>query len=318
MPQVSVLLPVYNGQDYLVETLNSVLSQSLRDIEIIAVDDGSTDATAAILQDWAAKDGRIRYVSKSNSGISDTLNIALAHAASPLVARIDADDVMEPMRLERQVAFLSEHPEACGTGSYYSLINETGRRCGEVRPLPGSVEELQAYLAGGGKLRYTHPTLLFKLDAARQAGGYRREFEPCEDVDLFLRMVEARAFIIIQPEFLTRYRVHAGSISTRSAARQHRMLGLVFANYDARRCGQDELSLAAFEHKLADAPLPARILDRADYWSEMLYRRHTQALMAGRVTRSRLMLMGAAALKPRRAFSRAMRVARRMVSARSP
>lgn len=313
LPRISVLLPVYNGERFLAETLRSVLDQTFRDIEIVAVDDGSTDSTAALLQAAARADERIRVIAKPNSGISETLNVALQHARSPLVARIDADDLMEPDRLRRQMDFLAAHPEIAGTGSYYTLINEAGEARGEIRPLPGSVEELHRYLAGGGQLRYTHPTLLFRRDAALSAGGYRRAFEPCEDVDLFLRMAEAGDYIIIQPEFLTRYRVHGGSISSRSAARQHVMLSLVYANYDARRHGRPERDLTTFEQEMAREPFWQRVRDRGAFWSEMLYRRHTKALMEDRKLVARLNLLAAAAFKPRRALGRAWRVVRRQI-----
>jgi glycosyltransferase involved in cell wall biosynthesis len=285
--------------------------QSLADIEIIALNDGSTDATAAILEKFSKQDGRLKVFHQQNSGISDSLNAALSFAQAPLVARIDSDDLMEPTRLERQLAFLSDHPDIAGCGSYFSLINKAGQVRGEIRPLPGSIAELHRYLAGGGQLRYTHPTLLFKRDAALSVGGYRREYEPCEDVDLFLRMAEAGQFIIIQPEFLTRYRVHGGSISSKSASRQHMMLNLVYANFNARRAGRTELDFPTFQRNLKYLPLRERTRYQAAFWSEMLFRRHTKNLMEGHKAAARLNLLAAAALKPRRALSRALRMLRK-------
>jgi glycosyltransferase involved in cell wall biosynthesis len=309
-PKISVLLPVFNGEEFLAETLASILVQSLHDIEIIAINDGSTDATAAILEKVSRQDGRLKVFHQKNCGISDSLNAALGFATAPLVARIDSDDLMEPTRLERQLAFIADHPDIAGCGSYFSLINKEGQVRGEIRPLPRSVEELHRYLAGGGQLRYTHPTLLYKRDAALGVGGYRREYEPCEDVDLFLRMTEAGQFIIIQPEFLTRYRVHGGSISSKSASQQHMMLNLVYANFNARLAHRAEIDFPTFQRNLAHAPLWERIHYKAGFWSEMLYRRHTKHLMEGHKAASRLNLLAAASLKPRRALSRALRMLR--------
>ena len=111
MPAVSVLMPCYNAAATLSEALDSLASQTLGDFEVVAVDDGSTDATGEILSAWAAQDSRVRVLSQTHQGIITALNAGLRLCHAPYIARMDADDRAFPERLERQAAYLDAHPE---------------------------------------------------------------------------------------------------------------------------------------------------------------------------------------------------------------
>src|SRR4051812_38318159 len=111
MSQVSVLMPVYNAGRYLAEAVDSVLTQSFRDFEFVIVDDGSTDGSAAMLDDYARQDSRVKLVRRPNTGIVGALNDGLRECRGEFVARMDADDVSLPERFEKQVAYLREHHE---------------------------------------------------------------------------------------------------------------------------------------------------------------------------------------------------------------
>ena len=102
-PAVSVLMPVYNAEAYLAEAVQSVLDQTWADFELIAVNDGSKDASGAILEDFARRDQRVRVISRPNTGIVGALNDAFAVARADLLARMDSDDLCMPARLEKQV-----------------------------------------------------------------------------------------------------------------------------------------------------------------------------------------------------------------------
>jgi len=110
MPKISILLPIYNAAQTLSQTLTSVLRQRFVDFEIIAINDGSQDETAQILDAFAKKDTRIQVIHTPHVGLIDTLNLGLAHARGPYIARFDADDVMHPSRLQQQYNFLQAHP----------------------------------------------------------------------------------------------------------------------------------------------------------------------------------------------------------------
>src|SRR5437867_5435169 len=110
-PKVTVLLPVRNGAAHLHQSLDSILSQTFSDLEMLVINDGSEDETPEILQTYAERDRRIRVVHQESAGLVKTLNRGLAEARTELVARQDADDLSEPTRIEKQVAYLQGHPE---------------------------------------------------------------------------------------------------------------------------------------------------------------------------------------------------------------
>ena len=125
-PRVSVALPVHNCERYVAEAIESILAQTFTDFEFLIVDDGSTDGTLPILNRFAARDSRIRVISRPNTGIVGALNEILGLARADLVARMDADDVALPVRFERQVRYLDEHPECVMVGSRVTIIDPDG------------------------------------------------------------------------------------------------------------------------------------------------------------------------------------------------
>src|SRR5262245_11551620 len=116
MPGISVILACYNTERYIASAVQSILAQTLGDFELILIDDGSTDSSSQICQDLAAKDSRIRLITRPNKGLTKTLNEGLSLATAPLIARMDADDLSLPTRFEKQVAYLSAHPECVCVG----------------------------------------------------------------------------------------------------------------------------------------------------------------------------------------------------------
>ena len=226
---VSVVIPAYNGAAYVAASLASVLQQTYRDFEVVVVDDGSTDATAEIVSGFAADDRRVRLFSKANSGISETLNFGLARAEAPLIARLDADDVMLPRRLERQVQAMSGHPDLVICGSDFDCIDGAGRVLSEVKPAPHDRAEYDRMVGQQAALAFTHPTVMFRKAAALEAGGYIRRYEPVEDMMLFSLMLRAGGYAMIVPEVLNQYRMHGTSISRNNIWKQ-----LVMAEYVRR------------------------------------------------------------------------------------
>src|SRR5438876_579999 len=111
MPRVAILLPCRDAAAHLPDAITSLTSQTLRDYEVIAVDDHSTDNTAELLHAWAARDARVRVLANNGTGLVAALVHALAEATAPMIARMDADDIAEPRRLELQHAFLTEHAD---------------------------------------------------------------------------------------------------------------------------------------------------------------------------------------------------------------
>jgi glycosyltransferase involved in cell wall biosynthesis len=303
-PGITVLLPVHNGRAHLVQALDSVLAQTLRHFTLLAIDDGSSDGSGEVLDSYAARDSRVTVLHKVNSGISDTLNLGLARAATPLVARMDADDVMRPERLARQAAFMAEHPELAFAGCYFDMIDGDGRVFRPCRPGPVNRRDLARMLARGVPITFTHPTVIYRREAVLAVGGYRRETEPCEDTDLFGRLITAGKLGLVQPESLMEYRVHGGSISARKVAIQFQMQCLVTANLYRRRRGLAELDLAAYRAAQGAAGWLARWHERRREWSAILLRQSLYDFADRRLLRCGLRITAAGLVRPATAAGR--------------
>jgi len=206
-----VLMPVYNGEPYLDASIGSILSQTFTDFEFIIVDDGSTDRSLQIIEQFQRRDARIRALSRPNTGIVGALNDGLAIAQGELIARMDADDVAYPPRLERQVAFLDVHPECVAVGAQVRCIDRDGNPVDSGYRVPFDHTEIHEHWhlqgIGGG---IPHPTAMLRCAAIRQIGGYRQLI--AEDHDLFVRIAEVGRLANL-PDVLLDYRIHPQGLS---------------------------------------------------------------------------------------------------------
>jgi glycosyltransferase involved in cell wall biosynthesis len=192
-PQVSVLLPCRNAASTLDEALASLADQTFRDFEIIAVDDGSTDETPALLDEWRKRDARVRVICTPPGGIVAALDTAAAHVRGEWLARMDADDIAMPKRLERQMAFLDAYPDlvACGTRVRYvpkDQVRDGARRYEQWINSVVSWEEIERDLFV--ECPIPHPSLVISRTVFERVGGYRDAGWP-EDYDLILRLWES-------------------------------------------------------------------------------------------------------------------------------
>lgn len=208
---VSILLPVHNAAAYLGLTLASLVWQTHTDFEVVAIDDGSSDSSGRILDDWASKDERFRVAHQKKCGLVETLNRAISLARSSLIARADADDIYHPERLERQIAYFASQPDVVLLGARTIKIDSRGRNLyHESQPLAHD-EILRTLVAGFGGV-IPHPVAMFRKSAALAVGGYRMEAQHCEDTDLWLRLSEVGRIANL-PQHLVKYRVHHSSVS---------------------------------------------------------------------------------------------------------
>jgi glycosyltransferase involved in cell wall biosynthesis len=193
-PLVSVLLPVRDAAATLPRCLRSLEAQTLEAHEVIAVDDGSTDASGRVLQEWAARDPRFRIVHTPPQGLVAALRTAAAHARAPLLARMDADDVCAPERLAAQAARLSHAPHLDIVASRVRLRHSSGRAPGGMRRYVAWQNTLLEHEAIAGDLwvesPLVHPSVMMRADVLHRLGGYR-EFDGPEDYDLWLRAERA-------------------------------------------------------------------------------------------------------------------------------
>jgi glycosyltransferase involved in cell wall biosynthesis len=231
-PAVTVLMPVYNADRFVARTLDSILAQTFADFEFIIINDGSTDRSLDILQDYARRDGRIRLWSRPNTGYVAALNEGLALAGAELLARIDADDLADPRRLELQVARMRQEPGLLALGSNAFAIDEDGLPLGDY-PVPLTHEEIEAaHLRGSSSIH--HPAVMMLTRAVRGVGGYRAEFMPCEDFDLWLRLGEVGRVANLPERLLTK-RLFVGSAVASSLEKQEKLVKQVLEETWRRR-----------------------------------------------------------------------------------
>ena len=306
-PSVSVYMSVYNGEQFVAESIESVLAQTLTDFELVIVDDGSTDSTPDILRSF--KDDRIVLLSPGRMGVSAASNHALQRCRADLVARLDADDLMEPNRLERQLAFLAEHPDLGGVASCYWWIDETGViRGAQDTPLQ-TREAVERQLAAGGRLGYAHSTLLLRREAVLAVGGYDSRFDSVEDVELCLRLYEAGHLILAQPERLVRFRIHDNSTSATRDRDQFFLLEAAFGNFRRRRRGLAPLPVEYYRERVRMQPV-SRLVAESRIASGRLRRRHLQHRLHRRPARAAVTLAGAALLDPAMSAGKVLRLFR--------
>lgn len=226
-------MPVYNAERYLRQAVESVLAQTFRDFELIAVDDGSKDNSLAILRELASKDNRIKVGSRANTGIVGALNDGLKVASGEFIARMDSDDVATPDRFEKQVAFLRAHPDHVLVGSQVMLIDSEGAAlCPKVDTEYTHEAIDSAHLAGRWPL--VHPTIVMRREAVLRAGAYREKYQWLEDLDLFLRMAEVGKLASLK-DVLLYYRLHTGSVCHTREKDQDRIRPELEAEVYARR-----------------------------------------------------------------------------------
>jgi glycosyltransferase involved in cell wall biosynthesis len=217
-PALSVLMPVYNGAAYLAESIDSILAQTFADFELIIVNDGSTDRSEKILRDYERRDGRIKIISRPNTGIVGALNDGLAVCNADLVARMDADDVSLSERFATQLRYLNENPDCVCVGSRVIGIDPCG--CELFRSEHKSThKEIDQELLNGVGWAIVHPAAMLRRAAIEQVGGYRKEFQWVEDLDLFLRLAEHGRLANLD-QMLLKYRQHTESVNRTRAAQQ--------------------------------------------------------------------------------------------------
>ena len=216
-PRVSVVLPVRDGGPWLAEAVDSILGQTLKDLELLVVDDHSRDGAVDALD---RNDTRLTIVPSEGVGVSAAFNTGLARARGTFIARMDADDIALPLRLERQVAYLDAHPEVAICGACVELFAAEGVRSGNRRYqdwLNGCRDPAAIRRELFIESPIPNPTALFRAADLRRLGGYADPDWP-EDYDLFLR-ADADGLSMGKPEgVLLRWREHAGRL-TRSSER---------------------------------------------------------------------------------------------------
>ena len=210
MPQITVLMAVYNGENWLDKSISSVLSQSYNNFEFIIVNDGSTDRTSDILEKYKNKDHRILVINKENTGPALSRNTGFSVAKGEWIAMLDADDICEQNRLQLQYECARSNPNAVLIGSGFYQIDQSDEVI-STRKYPTRHANLLGRLIRK-KAFFPHSSAFFRTETVRNLGGYRPRIARSEDYDLFLRLSEFGQICCIDAP-LVRIRLHPGQIS---------------------------------------------------------------------------------------------------------
>jgi glycosyltransferase involved in cell wall biosynthesis len=294
---ISIIMPSYNSAEFIEQAIVSVRSQTFPHFELLVCDDGSTDATIEIVERLMRQDDRIKLLQNNCRNISRNCNIGLEQAAYPWIARLDADDVMLPTRLEVQMKAAEQDPSVALWGSYARLVNRRGQALRLLQNGPTTLEEFEQARLSGRLIVIQGPTVMFRRDIALQVGGYDPFFNSAEDLELLPRMM-AFGPVRTLPTVLTEYRVHGSSLTSGRAAHQSRLIRYIEARNRANLAGRTIGSPEEFMRMLDTAPRSARMLEWVDGQARQNYRNASIHHAEGRVAQAVLCLTMAITLNP--------------------
>lgn len=219
-PRISVVMPVYNAEQYLKEAVDSILDQTYTDFELIAINDGSKDGSAKILDEYAKKDPRVIAVHQENKGLVATLHRAIEMARGEFIARMDGDDVSFPRRFEQQVAVLDANPDVILVAGGFEVIDEDSEFLyREV--LPAHDRDLKRRMLLRNPL--AHGSVTFRKAILKTVGNYTDEFGPTEDFELWSRMSLAGKFVALE-QTIFRWRVNSTGITSNNNQLQRKIM----------------------------------------------------------------------------------------------
>ena len=237
-PEISVLMSCYNAEKWLSEAIDSLLSQTYENFDLILINDGSNDDTVNIIAKYEKLDHRIKVISKSNTGLPDSLNVGILQARGKWIARLDADDISEPSRLEEQLNFVKSNDKVLLLGTGFSEIDTNGEVV-KIHRFPTQHKSLKYHLEYFQTF-FPHSSAFYKTSAVKYLGGYRPQIRVAEDIDLWLRLLE-RGDLGCLDRPLVRIRKHDNQIS-HSESGKRQMVDAYAANisYFIRQFGKTD------------------------------------------------------------------------------
>lgn len=281
-PLISVILPVFNQEKFLIETIESVLCQTHGDFEFLILDDGSTDNSAEIIRYYSVRDKRIKSFFGPNAGKCSATNILVEKASGKFCAFLDADDVMLRERLEKQLALHRANPEIDASSCHCWYINEKGTVLGKQRyPFLKNIEECRQALQKNRTVHCAFTGLMTTRKAFLDIGGLRAQFWPCEDLDLANRLIEKGYLLVIIQKILMKYRVHSSSITSQKQWHMFDMSGYTRYCIKKRRAGQPEVTFGAFLQMKKQEGRLKKMKERMHRQSLVLHKKAGIALHAG-------------------------------------
>ena len=218
MPKVSFILPVYNAESYVEDAVNSILQQTYSNFELIIINDGSEDGSSVILNTLARMDDRIKLYERANRGLIYTLNEALSYCKGDFIARMDADDICSPLRLEKQLNYFYSHSNVDVLGSW---VNVFGSQNTLYKYFEQDLTIKESLVRGVGS-GFAHPSVIFKKKIIEDLGVnlYDKKYKHAEDIALWMKLSKRYVFSNVQ-EVLLAYRIHENNVSILHKSQQN-------------------------------------------------------------------------------------------------
>jgi glycosyltransferase involved in cell wall biosynthesis len=217
MSLVTFLVPVFNAQNYIREALESIQKQTYTDFKVLIINDGSTDRSLQIIEEFTKTDQRFQVISRENKGLVTTLNEGIELIDTKYIARMDADDICHKQRLEQQIKHMEESPEVGVSGSYITTFGTENSCIG----YPTSNQELKSFMLF--TTPFSHPTVIIRKDVLSKSGiRYDENYQDCEDYKLWIDLAEVTEFSNLPLQLLF-YRKHGNSVSDNSKLQKQAM-----------------------------------------------------------------------------------------------
>lgn len=301
--KISVVMPAYNSEKFIAEAIESILQQTYTDFEFIIVNDGSTDSTLDIINQYAKADNRIRVITKPNSGVGNTLNRGIEESNHDWIAIMHADDIALPERLEEQVKAVQLNQNVVAWGSYAYHINSTGKIMSVSAAGPTTEEEFQQLRQDGNVVIVLHPTAFLHKETVLKAGCYNSNFDGSEELELFDRMAQYGPIVAISKPLLL-YRIHSSSISMNRFFLMRKFTRYVRARQRARLKNEPIGDFKEFIEGYNNASWHIRIRRQSDDLSQFYYRRSGLNFGEGNHLKAVFFFIISSLLNPRYAISR--------------
>lgn len=210
LPPLSVVMPVHNARPFLDASIRSILDQTFTDFEFVILNDASTDGSDRILREWERRDQRIRVIESDRKlGLAGSSNLVVSASRAKVVARMDADDISHPQRLERQFEIMTSRPDVVVVGTLCDGIDGAGRR---TRP-----PDRWRIMRRSMYLPFPHGSAMFRREAFDRLGGYSEEFVSGEDQNFFFRMTQLGRVVTL-PDVLYHFRYHTDNTTVLTGA----------------------------------------------------------------------------------------------------
>lgn len=245
IPKVSVVMPVKNAERYIDAAIDSVRIQTMPDLELLVVLNGSTDSSEEIAGHHAAEDSRIRILNCPKTGASYAMNWGVERARADWIARLDADDIWLQHKLEKQLLLVNANPDLGAVATYGEIISESGRVVARFSAGGPTTREEFDCMRNDSLISLLSSSVMFSRRAALEIGGHQVDLATAQDVDFWNRIADKYTILSV-PEVSVYYRMHTSSTSSRKFFSQAVNARMVALNMRLRRSGQRELSLVEY------------------------------------------------------------------------